>query len=180
MAIKVKAVERNISFDKNSEEYGYVMMPELYNRLNEDKVVAEASAHSGISQSLIRASCAAIADVVLAWVPEGHSVSIPYFGTMRFSLNSKSVSSVAEVGTDLITSRKIIYTPSVEIKSGLEQTSVNITCYDRTGKVVKKITSDGTLDYGDDDGNTSTDPDNNGNPDNQGGGGTEGGGDLQG
>lgn len=168
MAMKVKAVERNISFDKNSEEYGYVMLPELYNRLSEDKVVAEASAHSGISQSIIKAACAAVADVVLAWVPEGHSVSIPSFGTMRFSLNSKSVTSVADVGTDLITSRKIIYTPSVDIKTGLERTSINITCIDRNGKVVKKVTTDGSVD----------DPTDGNDPGNSGG--TSGGDDLVG
>ena len=168
MAMKVKAVERNISFDKNAEEYGYVMMPELYNRLSEDKVVAEASAHSGISQSIIKAACAAVADVVLAWVPEGHSVSIPSFGTMRFSLSSKSVASVADVGTDLITSRKIIYTPSVGIKTGLERTAINITCIDRNGKVVKKVTTDGSVD----------DPTDGNDPGNSGG--TSGGDDLVG
>lgn len=178
MAIKVKAVERNISFDKNNEEYSYVMMPDLYNRLSEDKVVAEASAHSGISQSIIRAACAAIADVVLTWVPEGHSVTLPSLGTMRFSLNSKSVANVGNVDTDLITSRKIIYTPSVEIKAGLEHTSINITCIDRYGKVVKKVTTDGNTTDTDDD-NTPDTPTDPTDPGNQGGGGT-GGGDLEG
>ena len=95
-------------------------------------------------------------------------MSIPSLGTMRFSLNSKSVPNVANVGTDLITSRKIIYTPSVDIKTGLERTSINITCIDRNGKVVKKVTTDGSVD----------DPTDGNDPGNSGG--TSGGDDLVG
>ena len=39
------------------------------------------------------------------------------------------------------------FTPNVEIKDELAKTSINITCYDRDGKVVKRVTSsdDGTV-----------------------------------
>lgn len=37
MAIKVRAIERNVSFDKESEKWMYVMQPELYNRLTQVK-----------------------------------------------------------------------------------------------------------------------------------------------
>jgi len=40
-----------------------------------------------------------------------------------------------------ITRRYIIFVPNTDIKKELEETSVNITCYDRTGKVVKQGTS---------------------------------------
>ena len=33
MSIKVKAVERNVSFDKNVEKWAYVMQAELYSKL---------------------------------------------------------------------------------------------------------------------------------------------------
>lgn len=174
MAIKVKAVERNISFNKNQEEYGFVMLPELYNRLTEEKVLAEASAHSGISVAIIKAACAAVADVALAWIPEGHSVSIPGLGTMRFSLSSKAVSNVEDVGTKLITSKKIIFSPCSDIKSGLEKTSINITCYDRNGNVIKNVNG------GDSEVDTDPDPDNSGNTDTGGGNNNSGGGGFEG
>ena len=168
MSVKIKAVERNISFSKDSVEYGYVLSTEMYNRLSDEKVIAEASAHSGISQAILKASCAAVADVLMSWISEGHSVSIPYLGTMRFGLNSKSVSNVAEVGTDLITARKVIFSPSTEIKDALANTSFSITCYDRNGKVVKRVTSTGEGVAPDDDGDETVNP----NGPNSGNGGT--------
>jgi hypothetical protein len=37
--------------------------------------------------------------------------------------------------------RRVIFSPSTEIKDELKSTSVNITCYDRDGKIVKRVTS---------------------------------------
>ena len=60
---------------------------------------------------------------------------------MRFGLRSKSVEKVEDVKTGLITSRRIIFTPSVDLKDELATTGILITCYDRTGKEVKRVTS---------------------------------------
>ena len=73
MAIKVRAIERNVSFDKESEKWMYVMQPELYNRLTQVKVVEEASVRSGIPKGSLNASWEAIGDVIKAWATEGHS-----------------------------------------------------------------------------------------------------------
>ena len=43
--------------------------------------------------------------------------------------------------TGLISSRRIIFTPSVDLKDELANTGILITCYDRTGKEVKRVTS---------------------------------------
>jgi hypothetical protein len=67
---------------------------------------------------------------------------------MRFSINSKSVNNVEDVGTDLISSKKIIFTPSVDIKNELKRTSINITCYDRNGKQIGNISGSNPDDDG--------------------------------
>jgi hypothetical protein len=66
---------------------------------------------------------------------------------MRFGLSAKSVADVNKVKADLITTRRIVFTPAVELKDELKNTSVIITCYDRNGNVVKRVTSadDGTI-----------------------------------
>ena len=46
MSIKVKAIERNVSFDKSNEKWAYVMQPELYSKLTQNKVIQEASLRS--------------------------------------------------------------------------------------------------------------------------------------
>ena len=147
MAIKVKAVERNVSFDKNSEKWAYVLQADLYNKLSQSKVIQEAALRSGIAKGAINAAWDAIGEVIKAWATEGHSVAVPGLGTMRFGLRSKSIADVNKVGSDLITTRRVIFTPNVEIKDELARTSINITCYDRNGNVVKRVTSsdDGTV-----------------------------------
>ena len=43
--------------------------------------------------------------------------------------------------------RRIVFTPAVELKDELKNTAVVITCYDRNGNEVKRVTSadDGTV-----------------------------------
>ena len=142
MALKVKANEKLQKIGTFAGSYRYVMMPELYNTLNQDKVVKEAALRSGISKGAINAAWDAIGEVIKAWATEGHSVAIPGLGTMRFGLRAKSVASVNDVKTGLITSRRIIFTPNTDLKDELSNTSIQITCYDRDGKEVKRVTSD--------------------------------------
>ena len=46
-----------------------------------------------------------------------------------------------EVKASLIKTRRIIFTPSVELKDELAATSIQITCYDRNGNEIKRVTS---------------------------------------
>ena len=60
---------------------------------------------------------------------------------MRFGLRSKAVEKVEDVKTGLIESRRIIFTPDVDLKDELANTGILITCYDRNGDEVKRVTS---------------------------------------
>ncbi len=143
MAIKVRANERLIKWSKDSEgEYRYCLAPSIYSTLNSKKVINEASLRSGISKGVMSACWDAAGQVIKAWATEGHSVALPGLGYMRFGLRSDSVTDVNDVSTSLITSRRVIFTPSTDIKEELAKTSVQITCYDRNGKEVKRVTSD--------------------------------------
>ena len=142
MAMKVKAVERLVKFNKSDAgQYRYVLQPDLYIPLTVSKVIKEASLRSGVSRGVMQACWDAAGEVIKAWATEGHSVAIPGLGTMRFGLRAKSVVDVNEVKSALITSRRIIFTPNVELKDELASTSIQITCIDRNGEVVKRVTS---------------------------------------
>ena len=71
---------------------------------------------------------------------------------MRFGLRADAVKSVDEVSSKLITLRRVIFTPSVEIKQELANTSISITCYDRNGKIVKNVSSKDSNDVEDTEG----------------------------
>ena len=157
MALKVKAKEKLQKIGKYANSYRYVMMPELYSTLTQDKVIK-------------------------AWATEGHSVALPGLGTMRFGLRAKSCENVNEVKTSLITSRRIIFTPNSELKDELKNTAVQITCYDRNGNEVKRVTSDDDAEVEDPENESTGDGENgsteNGGSQNQGGNSNTGGGDL--
>ena len=141
MALKVKAQEKLQKIGTYAGKYRYIMMPELYTSLSQDKVIKEAALRSGVSKGIMQACWDAAGEVIKAWATEGHSVALPGLGTMRFGLRAKSVEKVDEVKAGLITSRRIIFTPAVELKDELAGTAIQITCYDRDGKEVKRVTS---------------------------------------
>ena len=117
MALKVKAVEKKVKFSKNDPGvWRYVMSPDLYIALSQEKVIK-------------------------AWATEGLSVALPGLGSMRFGLRAKSVEDVNDVKTSLIKTRRIIFTPAVDLKDELKNTAIQITCIDRNGNEVKRVTS---------------------------------------
>ena len=166
MAIKVIAQRREVKLGKNPGKK-FVMRPELYTSLTEKKVFAEAATHSGISSGVIKAAWDAAGEVIRTWATEGHSVPLPGLGTMRFGVRSKAVEDLEDVKTGLITTRRIVFTPSVDVKDELKNTSIQITCLDEEGNVLKRVTSD-------DNGNIEDNENTNGSgSENQGGSGSE-------
>jgi len=85
------------------------------------------------------------------------------------------------VKAGLISSRRIIFTPTTDLKDELADTAVQITCYDRNGDEVKRVTSSdaGTIEDPENE-NGSTESGENGSTENggtQNGGGNDNGGD---
>ena len=152
MAINLKAKETLIQVGELKGKYRFVLGTELYSKLSESKVIKEAALRSGVSRGVMQACWDAAGEVIKAWATEGHSVAIPGLGTMRFGVRAKSVETVAEVASGLITARRVIFTPNVDIKEELQRTAIQITCYDKDGKVIKNVTSG--------DGGSVEDPDN--------------------
>lgn len=115
MSIKVIAQRRLLKIGKTPSKR-FVMRPDLYSSIAEKKVFTEASTHSGISAGVIKAAWEAAGAVIRTWATEGHSVPVPGLGTMRFGVRAKAVEKLDEVKTGLITTRRIVFTPSVDVK----------------------------------------------------------------
>ena len=182
--IQIKAKQQNVSFEKNVEKLAFVLSAHLYNTLDSNKVIEEAAKRSGISVGVIKAAWDAAGEVIRTWATEGHNVPLPGLGSMRFGVRSKSVQNVEDVKTSLISARRVIFTPSKEVKDELQNTKIAITCYDKDGNIVKRVTSADTNDVEDNDNDNVNDNVNTGgngnvngndNP-NEGGGDTPGGG----
>ena len=175
MAIKVIAQRRVLKIGKNPGSKKFVMRPELYTPIQEKKVFKEASVRSGISVGAMKAAWDAAGEVIKAWATEGHSVPLPGLGTMRFSVRSKAVEELEDVKTSLITTRRIVFTPSVDVKEELADTSIQITCLDEDGSVLKRVTSDDSGEVEDEE--PTPDPSQGEGSQNGGGGGNSGGND---
>ena len=172
MAIKVIAQRREVKLGKNPGKK-FVMRPDLYIPIQEKKVFAEASTHSGISAGVIKAAWDAAGEVIRTWATEGHSIPLPGLGTMRFGVRSKAVAELEDVKTNLISVRRIIFTPNVELKDELKNTSIQITCLDEDGNVLKRVTSSDSGDIEDNEnggGENQNQNGENGGGQNQGGG----------
>ena len=169
MAIKVIAQLREVKIGKNPGKK-FVMRPDLYVPITEKKVFQEAATHSGISSGVIKAAWDAAGEVIRTWATEGHSIPLPGLGTMRFGVRSKAVEKLEDVKANLISVRRIIFTPNVDVKDELKNTSIQITCLDEDGNVLKRVTSGDSGDIEDNE-NGSTDSGNNGSTEN--GSGTE-------
>ena len=175
MAINLKAKETLIQVGELKGKYRFVLGTELYSKLSESKVIKEAALRSGVSRGVMQACWDAAGEVIKAWATEGHSVAIPGLGTMRFGVRAKSVETVTEVASGLITARRVIFTPNVDIKDELQRTAIQITCYDKDGNVIKNVTSGDKGDVEEPD-NSPSGGDNPSGGDTQGGSGTQGGG----
>ena len=147
--IQIKAKQQNVSFEKNVEKLAFVLSAHLYNTLDSSKVIEEAAKRSGISVGVIKAAWDAAGEVIRTWATEGHNVPLPGLGSMRFGVRSKSVQNVEDVKTSLISARRVIFTPSKEVKDELQNTKIAITCYDKDGNIVKRVTSTDTNDVED-------------------------------
>ena len=178
MSINLKAKETLIQVGELKGKYRFVLSTELYSKLPESKVIKEAALRSGVSRGVMQACWDAAGEVIKAWSTEGHSVAIPGLGTMRFGVRAKSVATVGEVAGSLITARRVIFTPNVDIKDELQRTPIQITCIDRNGKVVKNVTSGDSGDVEDPDKDPNgggTNPGGGSQPGNTEGGNTQGG-----
>ena len=122
MAIKVIAQLRDVKLGKNPGKK-FVMRPDLYVPITEKKVFQEAATHSGISAGVIKAAWDAAGEVIRTWATEGHSIPLPGLGTMRFGVRSKAVEKLEDV------------------KDERKNTSIQITCLDEDGNVLKRVTS---------------------------------------
>ena len=178
MAIRVIAQRRVLKIGKNPGVKKFVMRPELYTSLTEKKVFAETATHSGISAGVIKAAWDAAGEVIRTWATEGHSVPLPGLGTMRFGVRSKAVENLEDVKTNLISVRRIIFTPNTDVKDELKNTSIQITCLDEDGNVLKRVTSGDSGDIEDEENTNNSNGTNSGENtggDNNGGGGSGGG-----
>lgn len=138
MALNITSKLTTIKLGPHKNEEMFVMKVEHYNTLDAEKIIRYASETSNIPKATLRASWEVLGSVITAWTLEGHIVEIPGLGNIRAEVRAKAQSKAEDVTDSNIFRRKLLLTPTKEIKDALNATPVNITCYDKDGNEVKR------------------------------------------
>ena len=109
-----------------------------YSTVGDEKIIRYASETSNIPKAVLRASWEALGQAITSWVLEGHIVEVPGLGNIRAEVRAKAQSKAEDVTESDILRRKLLLTPTKEIKDVLNTTPVRITCFDRKGNEVKR------------------------------------------
>ena len=116
--IVLNAKKRKIGFSK---KVAYVTRAVRYNTIGTDELVTHASADSGVSKAMLKATFEAIMQEIQQLVLNGHSVQLGDLGTLQFSISCKSVEDKEDVSTDLIRRLRILVLPSAGLKQDIQR-----------------------------------------------------------
>ena len=111
--IVLNAKKRKIGFSK---KVAYVTRAVRYNTIGTDELVTHASADSGVSKAMLKATFDAIMQEIQQLVLNGHSVQLGDLGTLQFSISCKSVEDKEDLSTDLIKTRRMLFRASSKLR----------------------------------------------------------------
>ena len=117
----------------------YVMKVDHYSTVGAEKIIRYASETCSIPKASLRQAWEALGSVITAWVLEGHIVEIPGLGNIRAEVRAKAQSKPEDVTESDILRRKLLLTPTKEIKDALNATPVRITCWGSEGNEDRMI-----------------------------------------
>jgi len=112
--IKVKTIERrNPQNASESKHYGFPLNEGV---VSLDEIAGELSQRSTITYGDIENVLRNFVEFVPFILMMGKSVNLGRLGTMRISFSSQGVENPGDFNVGLITTKRIIFTPSVELK----------------------------------------------------------------
>lgn len=142
MTMNVKAIERQISVGDKRGNYAYVMSPEHQKHMDEKSIFHKAALNTNMNIAAIRTAWLVCSEIIREEVIKGHTVALPGLGSIRLGMKANIVDDIADINSSLIKTKKIIFNPTSKFKNDLESSPINITCYNRNGKIIKKINSE--------------------------------------
>ena len=148
--VKVASSKQKVAVLKKE---GYVSRVKTYSTLTGDEFIELAALNSGINESQLAASMAAIKQQFQNFLVRGYAVTIPGVGIFRLGVNAKMVDSAEDVSAKQIYRRKILFRANTKLKALLDQVN-----FSTSGEETDAIDNE---DEGDDSHNTNTHDDEN-------------------
>lgn len=98
----------------------YITKPVTYSKISERDLIRHASQDSGVPQAMMYAAFDAIMLQIKELLLNGHSIQLGQLGSMRFSIRCKSAKKLEDVSVNNVKTRRLIFTPSPEMKNEIK------------------------------------------------------------
>jgi nucleoid DNA-binding protein len=115
--VVLKSNLQNLAFKKES---AYVTRSVIFSRIDAKSFYEHVLRNSHIDKGQLYIASDAIGKEFKNLLCEGHSVEVPGIGTFRFGVKAKAAATAEEAGAGKVYRRRIIYTPTTEIKAILK------------------------------------------------------------
>lgn len=136
--LKINSKQQTIKVGERKGEEMFVMKVDHYGVYDAEHIIKYVSETQCIPRAQLRAAWEALGQAITTWTLEGHIVEIPGLGNIRAEVRAKAQKNACDVSTNDIVRRKLLLTPTKEIKNALNSTELAITCYDKEGRVVRR------------------------------------------
>lgn len=140
--LKINSKQQAIKVGEHKGENMFVMKVDHYGVFDADKIIKYVNETQCIPKAQLRAAWEALGDAICTWTLEGHIVEIPGLGNIRAEVRASARKHASDVSTNDIIRRKLLLTPTKEIKNALNSAALSITCYDTEGRVVRRTDGD--------------------------------------
>ena len=135
--LKIKSTQQTIKVGEHKGEEMFVMKVEHYGVMDAEAIIDFAAEACSLPRSWIGASWEAIGKLICTWALEGHIVEIPGLGHIRAEVRAKAQKEAEDVSAEDVFRRKLILSPTKDIKDKLNAAELDIVCYDKDGAEVK-------------------------------------------
>lgn len=139
MAIRIKAKQRLMKVGPNAGKKVWKLTPDIGNKIVFDKLCKRAAERNNLSATIIKAAIGAVAESIKDYLVIGDSVELGELGTLRLSMRAKTSENLADVNVNNIERRRLVFTPSKEIKEFINAEPVEIVYFDEKGKKVRRV-----------------------------------------
>ncbi|MDD3080027.1 MAG: HU family DNA-binding protein [Paludibacter sp.] len=119
--MKYKLIQRANPQDRNQSKW--YAQPVNEGKITRKEIAADIVNQSSLSRGDVSNVIESLIDTLPKYLLMGKSVSLEGFGTFRLSFSSEGAETTDKFNTSQITSVKVVFTPSVELKAAIDKIS---------------------------------------------------------
>lgn len=117
--MKFKVVKQKVTVNDKKEMY--VAHPVHANKITTEELIKMAARDNQLSEASMAAAIYAFQKELMQMLLNGHPIQFGVLGTFRLSASTKASEESSKFSPDWVTRKRVIYTPSKEMKNEIER-----------------------------------------------------------